>query len=148
VASAKQRAVEEGVEVQWVAADVAQLGRLGLKRGYDLMYDFGCIHGLADAAREGAVAGLTQLAAPGATLLITAFKAGRRTALPRGMNQQDVVALLGDRWDLEESRSVATEDMPAFLRRANPTVYRLTRHTQATSPEAQTAAATEDLPST
>jgi SAM-dependent methyltransferase len=148
VASAKQRAVEEGVDVQWVAADVAQLGRLGLKPGYDLLYDFGCIHGLADAARQGAVAGLTQLAAPGATLLITAFKAGRRIALPRGMNQQDVVALLGDRWDLEESRSVATEDMPAFLRRANPTVYRLTRHTQATSHEARTAAATEDLPST
>ena len=127
VASAKQRAVDEGVDVQWVAADVAALGRLGLKPGYDLLYDFGCIHGLTDAERQGAAAGLTQLAAPGATLLITAFKAGRRIALPRGMNQEDIVALLGDGWDLKDTRSVATEDMPAFLRRANPTVYRLTR---------------------
>lgn len=147
VDSAKQRAVEEGVEVQWIAGDVAGLGRLGLKPGYDLLYDFGCIHGLSDAARKGAAAGLTQLAAPGATLLINAFRAGRRIALPRGMNQEDVVALLGDGWDLEDSRSVATEDMPAFLRRANPTVYRLTRHTQAPSPGTQTAATTEDPPS-
>jgi hypothetical protein len=47
------------------------------------------------------------------------------------MDKQDVVALLRDGWDLEESRSVATEDVPAFVRRANPTVYRLTRRTAA-----------------
>ena len=107
-------------------------GGAGLARprtGYNLVYDFGCIHGLSDAARTGAAAGLTHLAAPGATLLMVAFKAGRGIVLPRGMNKEDVVALLRDGWDLEESRSVVTEDMPAFLRRANPTVYRLTRRT-------------------
>jgi hypothetical protein len=129
LASARQRAAEEGVEVQWVVGDVAQLGRLGLEPGYDLLYDFGCIHGLSDAARKGESAGLTQLAAPAATLLVAAFAAGRRIALPRGINQDDVVALLGDGWELEESRSIVTEDMPGFLRRADPTVYRLTRST-------------------
>jgi SAM-dependent methyltransferase len=103
--SAKQRAAAEGVEVQWIAADVAALGRLGLKPGYDLLYDFGCIHGLSDVARKGAADGLTELAAPGATLLITAFKAARGIALPRGMNREDVVALLGDGWELENSDS-------------------------------------------
>jgi hypothetical protein len=68
--------------------------------------------------------------------------------LPRGMDQEDVIALLGDGWDLEQSRSVVTEDMPAFLRRANPTVYRLTRHIAAASAASQTGATTEDLPST
>jgi SAM-dependent methyltransferase len=129
LASGQRRAAEEGVEVQWVKGDVAALDRLGLEPGYDLVYDFGCIHGLSGSARAGAAAGLTQLAAPGATLLMVAFKAGRRIVLPRGMDKQDVVALLRDGWDLDESRSVATEDMPAFLRRANPTVYRLTRRT-------------------
>jgi SAM-dependent methyltransferase len=133
LASAKQRAAEEGVDVQWVRGNVAELGRLGLEPGYDLLYDFGCIHGLSDSARRGAAAGLTQLAAPAATLLIGAFKAGRHFLLPRGMNKEDVVALLHDGWDLEESRSTVTEDMPAFVRRANPTVYRLTRHTRARS---------------
>jgi SAM-dependent methyltransferase len=127
LSTAQRRAAEEGVEVQWVKGDVAELDRLGLEPGYTLVYDFGCIHGLSDAARRGAAAGLTQLAAPGATLLMVAFKPGRGIVLPRGMNKEDVVALLRGGWDLEESRSVVTEDMPSFLRRANPTVYRLTR---------------------
>jgi hypothetical protein len=148
LASARQRAVEEGVDVQWVAGDVAELGRLGLEPGYELLYDFGCIHGLPDAARKGAGAGLTQLAAPGATLLINAFQAARRIVLPRGMNREQVLALLGDGWELAESRSLVTEDMPAFLRRANPTLYRLIRCTNAATTGASTAATTEDLAST
>lgn len=35
-----------------------------------------------------------------------------------------------------------------FLRRANPTVFRLTRHTKVPSPGTETAASIEDLPST
>jgi SAM-dependent methyltransferase len=146
--SARQRAAARGVEVQWVAADVAALGRLGLKPGYDLLYDFGCIHGLSDVARKGAADGLTELAAPGAMLLITAFKAGRGIALPRGMNREDVVALLGDGWELENSRSAVSHDAPAILRRANPTVYRLTRRDRAASAGAQVGSTTEHPPST
>jgi hypothetical protein len=116
--------------VQWIKGDVSELGRLGLQpAGYDLLYDFGCMHGLPDSARRGEAAGLTQLATPGATLIMVAFKPGPGIVLPRGMNKEDVVALLHDGWDLNESRSVG-ENMPAFLRRrASPTVYRLTRHT-------------------
>jgi SAM-dependent methyltransferase len=129
LAGAERPAAEESVEVHWVKGDVAALERLGLEPGYDLVYDFGCIYGLSDAARTGAAAGLTHLAAPGATLLTVAFKARRGIVLPRGMDKQDVVALLRDGWDLNDSRSVVTEDTPAFLRRANPTVYRLTWRT-------------------
>ena len=146
--TARRRAAEEGVEVQWVTGDVAALGRLGLEPGYDLLYDFGCIHGLSDVARKGAAEGLTELAAPRATLLITAFKAGRGIALPRGMNREDVVALLGDGWELEDSRSVVTPDAPAILRRANPTVYRLGRRDRAASAGAQTGTTSEARPST
>ena len=56
LARAKQRAAEEGVEVQWVRGDVGELGRLGLEPGYRLLYDFGCIQGLSDSARRGAAA--------------------------------------------------------------------------------------------
>ena len=49
--SAEQRAAQEGVKVQSVRGDVAELARLGLKPGYNLLYDFGCIHGLPDSAR-------------------------------------------------------------------------------------------------
>jgi SAM-dependent methyltransferase len=127
LATARRRAAEEGVEVQWVRGDVGELGRLGLEPGYRLLYDFGCIQGLSDSARRGAAAGLTELAAPGARLLLLAFKAGRRIVLPRGMDREQLVALLGGGWDLQRAESVVTEDMPPPVRRAEPTLYRLTR---------------------
>jgi SAM-dependent methyltransferase len=127
LAAARQRAAEEGVDVEWVQGDVGQLGRLGLEPGYSLLYDYGCIQGLPDPARRGAAAGLTELAAPGATLLLLAFRARRALLLPRGMDEDDVVTLLGDGWDLEHSESAVTDDAPAPIRRANPTRYRLTR---------------------
>jgi SAM-dependent methyltransferase len=127
LARAKQRAAEEGVEVQWVRGDVGELGRLGLEPGYSLLYDFGCIQGLSDSARRGAAAGLTELAAPGARLLFLAFKAGRRVMLPRGMDREHLMALLGNGWKLQHTESVVTEEMPPPVRRAEPTLYRLAR---------------------
>jgi SAM-dependent methyltransferase len=127
LARAKQRAAEAGVEVRWVRGDVGELGRLGLEPGYTLLYDFGCIQGLSDSARRGAAAGLTELAPPGARLLFLAFKAGRRIMLPRGMDRQPLVALLGNGWALQHAESVVTEDMPPPVRRAEPTLYRLAR---------------------
>jgi SAM-dependent methyltransferase len=129
LASARQRAAEERVDVQWIRGDVAELGQLGLEPGYGLLYDFGCIHGLPEPARRGAAAGLTDLAAPGATLLMLAFKAGRRMVLPRGIDREDVVALLGDGWELDHAHPVVTDDMPPPVRRAEPTLYRLARRT-------------------
>jgi SAM-dependent methyltransferase len=127
LARARQRGLDEGIEVQWVQGDVADLGRLGLEPGYTLVYDFGCIQGLPDPARRGAAAGLTELAAPGARLLLLAFKAARRLLLPRGMDREHVVALLGEGWELEDARSVVSEDMPPPVRRAQPSIYRLSR---------------------
>jgi SAM-dependent methyltransferase len=124
---ARQRAAEEGVDVQWVRGDVGELGRLGLEPGYSLVYDFGCIQGLPDSARRGAAAGVTELAAPGARFLLLAFKAGRRLLLPRGMDREHLMALVGDAWELQQTQSAVIEDMPAPVRRAEPTVYRLAR---------------------
>jgi SAM-dependent methyltransferase len=127
LAKAKQRASDEEVQVEWIQGDVGRLDQLGLEPGYTLLYDFGCIQGLPDAARQGAANGLTRLAAPGASLLMFAFKAGRHILLPRGMDQGDVVGLLGRGWDLADALSVRDERMPRFVGRAAPTVYRLTR---------------------
>ena len=130
LARARQRAAEEGVEVQWVKGDVGELGRLGLEPGYDLLYDFGCIQGLPDAARQGAAAGMTELASPGARLLLLAFKAGRRMVLPRGMDTTHVLDLLGTGWELQRAESAVIEDMPPPVRRAEPTLYRLVRRSR------------------
>jgi hypothetical protein len=122
---ARRRAAEERVEVQWIRGDVGDLARLGLEPGYSLLYDLGCIMGLSDAARRGAAAGLTELAAPSATLLFLAFKAARRIMLPRGMDSEQIAALLGDDWELQHSRSLVSEDTPPPIRRAQPTLYSL-----------------------
>ncbi len=134
LAKARQRAPDEGVQVEWVQGDVGRLDQLGLEPGYRLLYDFGCIQGLPGPARQGAVNGLTQLAAPGASLLMFAFKAGRHILLPRGMDKEDVVALLGGGWDLAQTLSVKDDRMPGFVGRAGPTVYRLTRRDDGGSP--------------
>jgi SAM-dependent methyltransferase len=131
---ARKRAAEEGVEVEWIRGDVGELGGLGLEPGYTLLYDFGCIHGLPDPARRGAAAGLAELAAPGATFVMLAFAAGRRLILPRGMDREEIVALLGDGWELEHVQPVVREDMPRAVRRANPTLYRFTRRAEAAAP--------------
>jgi SAM-dependent methyltransferase len=125
--AARQRARDKGVEVQLVRADVTQLGALGLTPGYDLIYDFGCMHLLPDPAREGLARGMRELAGATATLLIGAFMAGRRILLPRGMDEEELVRLLGGSWELRQRQSEVTDDMPPPIRRAQPTLYRLTR---------------------
>lgn len=127
LAKARRRAAGEGVQIEWIQGDVGRLDQLGLEPGYTLLYDFGCIQGLPDASRQSAANGLTRLAAPGASLLMFAFRAGRHILLPRGMDQKDVVALLGDGWDLAQTLSVKDDRMPGFVGRAGPTVYRLIR---------------------
>jgi SAM-dependent methyltransferase len=134
LAKARVRAAAEGVQVEWIQGDVGRLDQLGLEPGYTLLYDFGCIQGLPDPARQGAASGLTRLAAPGASLLMFAFKAGRHILLPRGMDQGDVVALLGRGWDLAQALSVKDDRMPGFVGRADPTVYRLIRRHDAEPP--------------
>jgi hypothetical protein len=61
--SAGQLSQRLGLEATTSTDDSAQH-----QPGCHLPYDFGCIHGLTDAARQGAADGVTQLAAPAATL--------------------------------------------------------------------------------
>jgi SAM-dependent methyltransferase len=134
LAKARERAADEGVQVEWIQGDVGRLDHLGIESGYTLLYDFGCIQGLPGPARQSAARGLTRLASPGASLLMFAFKAGRHILLPHGMDQGDVVALLGSGWDLAQTLSVKDDRMPGFVGRAGPTVYRLTRRDDAELP--------------
>lgn len=81
---------------------------------------------------------MTALAAPGATLLLLAMAPGRRLVLPRGMDEKDVVALFGDAWELVSVEALEDPSMPPPIRRARPTVYRLTRKNGATAGRART----------
>ena len=65
IARARQRAAQERAEVHWITGDVSRLGKLGLEPGYTLLYDLGCIQGLADPARMSTLQALTELAGRG-----------------------------------------------------------------------------------
>lgn len=125
ITKARQRAKDEGVEVQWIVG--SELGRLGLDPGVHATVRLRLHPGLPDLARKRAVAGMTELAAPGATLVLTAFARGRRMLLPRGMDKEEIIGLAGDARALVGAQPVTDPSAPPPVRRAHPTQYRLTR---------------------
>jgi SAM-dependent methyltransferase len=127
IARARRRAAALGVQVRWVVGDVGALGGLGLEPGYALLYDIGCIQWLPGAGRVGAVAGMTELAAPGATALLAAFAPARPVLPLRGMSQEEVTGLFGAAWELVEAEAVTGPGVPPPVRWVRPTVYRLIR---------------------
>ena len=127
IARARRRAAALGVQVRWVVGDVGALGGLGLEPGYTLLSDIGCIQWLPGAARVGAAAGMTELAAPGATALVVAFAPARPVLPLRGMSQEEVTGLFGAAWELVEAEAVTGPGVPPPVRWVRPTVYRLIR---------------------
>jgi hypothetical protein len=74
-----------------------------------------------------------ELAAPGATVVLLAFKRGRRMVLPRGMDEEEISGLFGDAWELLGVVDIEplAESMPPPIRRARPRAYRLSRKNDA-----------------
>jgi len=70
---ARRRASKAGVKLDFRRGDVTRLDDLKLEPGYNLVFDFGCFHGLKSGQRDAYVQGVNALAAPGATLLMMAF---------------------------------------------------------------------------
>jgi SAM-dependent methyltransferase len=110
----------------FLIGDVTDLPALGLDPGISLFLDIGCFHGLSDLDRTRVGAGVTALAAPDATLLILAFSAGHRIALPRGADQNAITGALPG-WNVVSIDDADTSGMPAPLRRTAPRWFRL-RH--------------------
>lgn len=127
IARARRRAAAGGVQVRWVVGDAGALGGLGLEPGYTLLYDIGCIQWLPGPGRAGAAAGMTELAAPGATALLVAFAPARPVLPLRGMSQAEVTGLFGAAWELVEAEAVTGLGVPPPVRWVHPTVYRLIR---------------------
>jgi SAM-dependent methyltransferase len=127
LALAQRRAETAGVEVRWVAGDVARLAGLDLEHGFDFVHDRGCFHDLSPAARDGYVQGVSELAAPGATLLLLAFAHRPRGIGPRGASEQEIRRRFGSAWELLSVRSDSGPDPPGPMRRVPRIWYRLRR---------------------
>lgn len=127
LAQARRRVEEKGVEVRWVAGDVARLSTLGLDNGFSLVHDRGCFHDLSPAAREGYARGVGELAAPGATLLLLAFAHRERGIGPSGASEEEIRRRFERDWELVSSQSDSGPAPPGPMRRVPRIWYRLRR---------------------
>jgi hypothetical protein len=109
---------------------VTNLGTTGVGSGFRLLLDFFLFHDeLTDEQREAMGREVTAIAAPGATLLITAWAPGRRGPLPRGASRSDIKAAY-PKWkviDDEPFDVVTGVRFYKHIRKADPRVYRLRR---------------------
>ncbi|TQN42289.1 methyltransferase family protein [Blastococcus colisei] len=125
VRQARARAVEQGADVRFLEGDVTALRRADVGEvGFFL--DVGCFHGLTDSQRAAMGDGVTAVAAPGATLLLLAFRPGRRQLLPRGAGRGDIETAFPG-WTLADEVLADVTGMPGPLRRTAPRWYRLRR---------------------
>jgi SAM-dependent methyltransferase len=125
---ARRRAEDKGVEVKWVAGDVANLSTLGLGEGFNLVHDRGCFHDLSAAARDSYVRGVSELAAPGSTLLLLAFAHRERGIGPSGASEEEIKRQFREGWELVSVQSDSGPAPPGPMRRVPRIWYRLRRH--------------------
>jgi SAM-dependent methyltransferase len=127
---ARERAQQAGVEMRVVEGDVTKLGATEVGSGFDFFVDFFLFHDeLTDEQRAAMGREVTAIAAPGATLLMTAWAPGRRGPLPRGASRGDIEAAYPE-WtviDEEPFDVVAGARFYKQMRKADPRIYRLRR---------------------
>lgn len=124
--AARERASAGGVAVDWVRGDVTRLAELDLSTHFALLFDRGCFHGLSTRERAAYAAGVTKLAAPGATLLMMAFARNDVRVGPSGTDENEIRALF-DGWELAAIESDSAP-APAGPMRSVPRLwYRLLR---------------------
>jgi SAM-dependent methyltransferase len=133
--AASERARSAGAAgADFLRGDVTRLEQLGLERGYDLVLDRGCFHGLSDDERAACAAGVNELAAPGAELLIFAFSPGFHGPAPRGISAEELLQRFGPgRWELVESTRESIPGLPLWLRNAKPAWHRLQQRASASA---------------
>ena len=123
---ARDRAVAAGVEVQFVEGDVTALREAGIGSGFDLVWDFGTIHGLTRIQQRSAGREIGAVASPDAVILLLAWAPGQRGPLPRGMSRDDVATAFSE-WRIVSDEPFDATGLPGPLRNVDPRVYRLRR---------------------
>ena len=128
LAQARRRADAAGMSVHWVEGDVGELASLGLDRGFSLLHDRGCFHDLPSPVRDGYVRGVSELSAPGATLLLMSFVPGsRRIGAPSGASEQEIQRRFSPHWELISVQSDSGPAPSGPMRRVPRIWYRMRR---------------------
>lgn len=124
---ARDRAHDADVELRLVEGDVTKLRATGVGSGFPFLLDFGLFHDeLTDAQRAAMGREVTEIAAPGATLLMLAWARRRRWPLPRGASRADIEAAYPG-WKVIDEDAFDPSGAPLyrFVRNADPRFYRL-----------------------
>ena len=125
---ARERSERAGVDLELVEGSVTNLRTAEIGSGFRLLLDFGCFHDeLTDQQRKEEGRQATAVAGPDATLLVMAWKPGRRGPLPRGASPEQIQSAFPE-WTLIDDEAM---DLPArapgYVKRAEPRFYRLRR---------------------
>jgi SAM-dependent methyltransferase len=123
---ARKQARKAGVEVQFLQGDITTLQAAGVGSGFQLVWDFGTVHGLTRTQREAVGREVSAIAAPGATMLVLAWTPGWRGPLPRGASRANIEAVFPD-WKVVDVDSFDASSLPRPLRNVDPRCYRLCR---------------------
>ena len=115
--------VETGSKASFALADVTRLDESELGT-FDFFLDVGCFHGLSLEQRRAQARGITELANPGATILMLAFGPSGLPIIPGGVAPSEVQRTFVG-WDLLSTEPADTSGMPAPMKRTNPSWYRL-----------------------
>lgn len=126
IEQAQQRVQEAGVEARLVTGSATAMREAGIAEGLRLVWDFGTVHGLTAAQREEVGREVDALAAADATILMLAWKPGRRGPFPRGASRAEILAAFAGWQIVAEERFDAT-GLPRPLRGVQPRAYRLRR---------------------
>ena len=122
--AARARAAGAGADVNFIRADVAAFAAADLDGPVDFFLDVGCFHHLPAPLRLQMARQVTATAAPGATLLLLAFRPGRRGPLPQGASRSDVAAAFTG-WTVLADEPADASGMPSRLQGSAPRWYRL-----------------------
>lgn len=124
---ARYRANQFGEKVNFIHGDVTCLRDRGVGNNFNLILDFGTVHGLSWEQCQQVGEEVSAVASGDASILMLAFEPGRRGPLPRGLSKQDIQAIFPE-WRIVEEMEQDAE-LPPFLKRtrANPRWYRLRR---------------------
>jgi len=113
-----------GPESRYVIGDVTHLKGCGVGNHFSFFLDVGCFNNLKNGERLALGEGVTQLASPGATMLVLGTSPHPTVIHPPGADRDAVEAALPD-WRVVAVDAADGSGLPHWLRRHSPTWYRL-----------------------
>ena len=113
-----------GPEGRYVIGDVTHLKGCGVGANYSFFLDVGCFNGLSQSARRALGEGVTQLAGPGATLLVLCTAPRGPGLHQHGADRAAVESALPE-WRVVAIDAAHAAGLPHAMRNSTPTWYRL-----------------------